>query len=278
MENLDLPIIKPNQPITNQQMNKLKSYGFCYIELGELELSTLNILIDLSERFFAQNESYKQQFAMDNNREGYIFQGKSGKENIMRYIYHGNNLKGPFLEYQSELDKIRHYFKYTLGLPIIKRIFEHTGIENYYSDITEESAASVSFIHYPAKKPENNHLLQGLKEHKDITLITILFITKPGLEVFNDQIGWRAIQPKQGYAVLNIGRALELITGGQFNAATHRVNINDPEDTRSSIASFISPHNDTPLIDCVNNQKMYKCYEDFIQEQLKIIYPNGFSN
>ena len=278
MDNLDLPIIKPDQPITTQQMSQLKSYGFCYIELGEIELLTLNTLIDLSEWFFAQDESYKQQFAMDNNREGYIFQGKSGKENIMRYIYHGNNLKGPFLEYQSELDKIRHYFKYSLGLPIIKRIFEHTGIDNHYSDTTEQSAASASFIHYPAKDSQNNHLRQGLKEHKDITLITILFITKPGLEVFNDQFGWRAIQPKQGCAVLNIGRALELMTGCQFNAATHRVNINDTDDTRSSIASFISPHNDTPLIDCINNQKMYECYEDFIQEQLKIIYPNGFSS
>ena len=55
MENLDSPIIKPDQPITTQQISQLKSYGFCYIELGELELLTFNTLIDLSEWFLLIN-------------------------------------------------------------------------------------------------------------------------------------------------------------------------------------------------------------------------------
>lgn len=63
--------------------------------------------------------------------------------------------------------------------------------------------------------------------HKDSCFLTFLLQGTPhtGLEVQNKAGTWLPVKPIPGTLVINIGRALEAITGGVCTATTHRVNL-----------------------------------------------------
>ncbi|KAJ5175968.1 oxidoreductase [Penicillium canariense] len=68
---------------------------------------------------------------------------------------------------------------------------------------------------------------QGVGPHKDSCFLTFLLQGTPhtGLEVQNKAGTWLPVKPIPGTLVINIGRALEAITGGVCTATTHRVNL-----------------------------------------------------
>jgi isopenicillin N synthase-like dioxygenase len=68
---------------------------------------------------------------------------------------------------------------------------------------------------------------QGVGPHKDSCFLTFLHQATPhtGLEVQNKAGTWLPVHPIPGTLVINIGRALEAITGGVCTATTHRVNL-----------------------------------------------------
>jgi isopenicillin N synthase-like dioxygenase len=68
---------------------------------------------------------------------------------------------------------------------------------------------------------------QGVGPHKDSCFLTFLLQATPhtGLEVQNKAGTWLPVHPIPGTLVINIGRALEAITGGVCTATTHRVNL-----------------------------------------------------
>lgn len=147
-----------------------------------------------------------------------------------------------------------------------KKIFADVGIAEDYANVVKDCPASLTFICYPTP-------CGGLKAHKDIVLATVLFITKPGLEVYINNVGWQAVKPNPGYVVLNLGNALELMTGGRYYSALHRVCESD--DERLSIVSFIYPKPTMPLINYTNGQQLYVNFNEFFKEQIKIVYPGA---
>ena len=103
------------------------------------------------------------------------------------------------------------YFIDQIALPVIKKIFEHENILQFYNEIIDHYTASLTFIYYPYPSKMN----RNLKAHKDIGLVTVLYITKPGLEIYaNDE--WNPIDPQSDYVVVNVGVCLELMTGGAY--------------------------------------------------------------
>ncbi|KAF7715955.1 Uncharacterized protein PECH_004622 [Penicillium ucsense] len=83
-------------------------------------------------------------------------------------------------------------------------------------------------IKYP--EPADSHPgqeTQGVGPHKDSCFLTFLLQGTPhtGLEVQNKAGTWLPVHPIPGTLVINIGRALEAITGGVCTATTHRVNL-----------------------------------------------------
>ena len=86
----------------------------------------------------------------------------------------------------------------------------------------------LKLIKYPEpvdSKP--NEDTQGVGPHKDSCFLTFLMQGTPhtGLEVQNKAGTWLPVKPIPGTLVINIGRALEAITGGVCTATTHRVNL-----------------------------------------------------
>ncbi|KAL5333532.1 hypothetical protein BJX70DRAFT_392121 [Aspergillus crustosus] len=83
----------------------------------------------------------------------------------------------------------------------------------------------MKLIKYPP--PPSDAESQGVGAHKDSEFLTFLLQATPhhGLEVQNKSGVWISAPPIDGSLVVNIGRALEAITGGVCTATTHRVNL-----------------------------------------------------
>lgn len=83
----------------------------------------------------------------------------------------------------------------------------------------------MKLIKYPP--PPSNAESQGVGPHKDSEFLTFLLQATPhhGLEVQNKSGVWISAPPIEGSLVVNIGRALEAITGGVCTATTHRVSL-----------------------------------------------------
>jgi isopenicillin N synthase-like dioxygenase len=67
--------------------------------------------------------------------------------------------------------------------------------------------------------------IQGVGPHKDGSFLTFLLQATPhkGLEIQNKNGEWIEAPPIPGTFVINIGRALQALTGGVCTATTHRV-------------------------------------------------------
>ncbi|KAL4773232.1 hypothetical protein BDW60DRAFT_216020 [Aspergillus nidulans var. acristatus] len=83
----------------------------------------------------------------------------------------------------------------------------------------------MKLIKYPP--PPSDAEFQGVGPHKDSEFLTFLLQATPhhGLEVQNKSGVWISAPPIEGSLVVNIGRALEAITGGVCTATTHRVSL-----------------------------------------------------
>jgi len=266
MEKFEFITVDAIDDITLEQLKSLRECGFCYIKIPEKLESMLTNLSLVGEDYFSRSEAEKQQFphSMGVSNEGYLNHKIRGTDNIQRYVYHGNKLVEPFLDKANLINYARDYFREKIGRVVIKKIFADAGILDHYADVIKDGSASLSFICYPLPSG-------GLKAHKDTVLVTVLFITKPGLEVYIEQFGWQEVKPKPGYLVLNVGNSLELMTAGRYRSALHRVR--ESHDSRLSIASFIGPNPAIPLINYITGQQLYANFATFAIEQHKIIYP-----
>ncbi|KAJ5288892.1 Oxidoreductase 2OG-Fe(II) oxygenase family [Penicillium angulare] len=87
----------------------------------------------------------------------------------------------------------------------------------------------LKIIKYPAPATDDKtgSKFQGVGPHKDSEFLTFLLQATPhhGLEVQNKAGDWVSAPPIPDSFVVNIGRALEALTGGVCTATTHRVSL-----------------------------------------------------
>ncbi|KAL4944258.1 hypothetical protein BDV06DRAFT_210366 [Aspergillus oleicola] len=97
-----------------------------------------------------------------------------------------------------------------------------TALKQFFDNPVQQK---MKLIKYPP--PRSDAESQGVGAHKDSEFLTFLLQATPhhGLEVQNKSGAWISAPPIDGSLVVNIGRALEAITGGVCTATTHRVNL-----------------------------------------------------
>lgn len=123
------------------------------------------------------------------------------------------------------------------------------------------STFTFNWYEFDPSKPD----LEGISSHADFGYITVLLQSKPGLKAIIDG-EWIDVPPKPGYAVINFGRAIEIMTNGRIKAAIHKV-VEFKGDTRFSVGLFI---------DVSLNGKIIKFYEeDTKPEYSEFIGMNG---
>jgi isopenicillin N synthase-like dioxygenase len=115
--------------------------------------------------------------------------------------------------------------------------------EDHFSKLFGERRMSlVKLIRYP-ETPQGSF---GVHAHRDTGFLTILAAgTTPGLQVQNQAGDWIDVPIIPNSFVVNIGEALQHMTGNYFVATNHRVRTNVPG--RLSCGYFHGPSLDTSL-------------------------------
>eukprot|EP00943_MAST-04B_sp_MAST-4B-sp1_P005850 g5850.t1 len=99
--------------------------------------------------------------------------------------------------------------------------------ENYFQEAFGDPRMSLcKFIHYPGNDSSANRWdpnQHGVNAHKDAAFLTLLLPDGPGLEIqlFNGK--WVPVEIVEGAFVVNLGEALQSLTGNYFVATPHRV-------------------------------------------------------
>ncbi|KAL4915816.1 hypothetical protein BDW62DRAFT_212387 [Aspergillus aurantiobrunneus] len=122
-------------------------------------------------------------------------------------------------EYLAQLSPVADHFQ----VLIAEALDLHPMALKQFFDVPVQQ--KMKLIKYPT--PTGSDESQGVGAHKDSEFLTFLLQATPhhGLEVQNKSGLWISAPPIDGSLVVNIGRALEAITGGVCTATTHRVNL-----------------------------------------------------
>ena len=269
-----LPIINSINEMSEEQLTDLIQMGFCYAKLPNEE-STYNAINKLKEKalnFFRQAKEEKIKFAVNEKYEGFADR-QDGKipQSVQQFYFRSASPYGSFVDEVESINHIKKVFQDDIGLPLVEKIFTRFGKENYFSELTQQPFNSFSFVYYP--ETQTVPCKRGVNAHKDFGLITVLYISKPGLQVYlNDE--WLDVYPMPGYVVVNIANALELILGKKCNSALHRVLL--PREERLTMGIFIDPdmgkNFEKPLIDLTTGKELFKTYKEYVDDQFSRQY------
>ena len=120
--------------------------------------------------------------------------------------------------------------------------------EGFDAAFTPDPVQRLKLIRYPGRPGAD----QGVGPHKDSGFLTLLLQhQRGGLQVrLSSREGgerWLDVPPRPGTLVVNLGEALELLTGGFLQATVHRVVSPPPRAERLSVAFFLAPRLDAEL-------------------------------
>lgn len=105
-----------------------------------------------------------------------------------------------------------------------------------------------ALVHYPPQPPEAGEQQFGVAPHTDYGVITLLRQDSVGgLQVANRDREWVTAHPIPGTLVINSGDLLGRWTNDTFRSTPHRV-VNSSGRERLSIAVFVDPEHDTPIV------------------------------
>lgn len=109
-------------------------------------------------------------------------------------------------------------------------------------------------LHYPPLTGGERPGTFRAAAHEDIDMLTLLTAASgSGLEVYHRETDtWHDVPVRKDWIVVNVGDALQEITGGYLPATTHRVRMpegDDAKESRLSMPLFCQPYLDTKLSD-----------------------------
>ncbi|KAJ5120247.1 Oxidoreductase 2OG-Fe(II) oxygenase family [Penicillium atrosanguineum] len=123
----------------------------------------------------------------------------------------------------------------------------------------------------PPSSGDNTAGFQGVGAHKDSGFLTFLLqaTSHHGLEVQNKAGNWISVAPVPDTFVVNIGRALEALTGGVCTATTHRVSLRE-EHFVDAEGNSLGPRFSFPVFQGVS--------PDLSAEKVSLIIPSHIRN
>jgi isopenicillin N synthase-like dioxygenase len=272
MSSIELPMIDSLEMVSMEQLNLFKKSGFCFVKINENIMPLLDDLVQAGIKYFAQSEEEKQQAAFNQKFEGYLNHKIKGDLDIERYAYRGGELPQFFKVYREKIELVKQYFVNQIALVLLQKIFLAEKLQQFYPDVTKDYTSTLTFIHYPYREFEKQN--RKLKEHKDFVLLIVLYITKPGLEIYLNG-RWINVAPNPGYVVVNVGNSLEIMTGNSFSSILHRACPPLGED-RLTLASFVGTNHELTLCNYKTGEVIYNTFQELLDKQLKIVYPGTF--
>lgn len=245
-----------------------REYGFFYIVAHGVSEYLQHRLEELSRNFFAQDIEAKLQISM--SRGGRAWRGyfpvggelTSGKPDLKEGIYfgaelepdhplvkagtpmHGPNLFPPdmpefraiVLEYLAAMTRLGH--RLMAGIALSLGLEECYFAERYTSD---PLILFRIFNYPPTPASAASESIQGVGEHTDYGLLTILRQDMSGGLEVKIKSRWVPAPPVPNSFVCNIGDMLDRMTAGHYLSTPHRVR-NLADHNRLSFPFFFDPN------------------------------------
>lgn len=240
-----IPSISPDY-IHDTDLDYLMQVGFCYVKIpnGKL-IQTIKTCVQLAKKFFQSNPDEKAKWKLKevllpgDRYQGYALRSQSRNTNAIEQIFfEPDSPFGPYESYASMIQEIHDTYRHFIFLPLMKTIFNKLKIsETQFHEATKNPNCSLVFQSCPSIGEKKDAI--RLNAHKDFGLLTVLFFEEPGLEVYY-QNNWYPIPPQEGYVVVNLGNALEVMLGKRCHSALHRVT--NATDNRISMVYFYNPN------------------------------------
>ena len=245
-----------------------RDYGFFYIVGHGVSEDLQQRLERVSADFFRQDLAAKLQIGMSQGGRawrGYFPVGgelTSGKPDLKEGIYfgaelapdhplvksgtpmHGANLfpanmpefRRTVLDYMAAMNRLGHLLMagiaLSLGLP-----------ESYFAErYTSDPLILFRIFNYPpSPSPRGLEITEGVGEHTDYGLLTILRQDMSGGLEVKIKSGWVSARPLRNSFVCNLGDMLERMTAGHYLSTPHRVR-NVAGHNRLSFPFFFDPN------------------------------------
>ena len=178
--------------------------------------------------------------------------------------------------YPRELPAFRDTFQELYGAlatfaeELLVSIGEHIGVgEDQMRGMVSDSNSVLRVIHYP-DSPNAQPGAVRAAQHEDINLLTVLPVsTRPGLELLTREGEWMAVNADPGVMICDTGDMMQLLTGGQLPATTHRVvNPDKADGGRLSMPFFMHPNPDY-LLEPLRGDAQPITARDFLLQRLR---------
>jgi isopenicillin N synthase-like dioxygenase len=121
-------------------------------------------------------------------------------------------------------DDVIAYYEatFTIGRRLMQAFAAALGLDPAHFDaVITKPPSQLRLVHYPFNAEARDAI--GIGAHTDYECFTLLLATGPGLEVMNGKGEWIDAPPVPGGITINVGDMLELLSGGEFVATSHRV-------------------------------------------------------
>lgn len=109
----------------------------------------------------------------------------------------------------------------------------------------------IRLLKYAASETGDSGARVPQTPHTDLGSLTMLFADSPGLQIKPDGCDdWLYIEPREKHAVINLGDAMSLWTGGLFRSVLHRVASLPARGMteRYSFAFLMRPESQAPMV------------------------------
>lgn len=269
-----IPTLSPSS-IKDIELEDLMRTGFCYVKLQDETLrSNIQTCMGVARNFLLGTTEEKEKWRLKDTLEpgeqyqGYVVRSQPNTNIVEQFFFEPDAPFGPYEPYAAIIKNIRESFTNQIFLPLVQAIFNKMNFDNVnFIEATTNPTCSLVFNLYPAMGKTTDTL--RLNPHKDFGLLTILFFEEPGLEV-KYQNDWHSIPAKEGCVIVNIGNAIELMTGKKCHSALHRVT--NTTNNRVAMVYFINPNYQQKVRNYSDNTLIAETGEIFFKEQFVDYY------
>ncbi|RDL32345.1 Clavaminate synthase-like protein [Venustampulla echinocandica] len=169
---------------------------------------------------------------------------------------------------ETNVDVFDRFAKYvhSMLLMILSRLSDAMGrhgnkrFEACHRD-SSVTRTNLTFLKYP-KQDTTEHGV-GHNRHTDVGTLTFLLSGQSGLQRLTSE-SWCHVEPRPGFAVVNVGDSLRFLSGRVLSSIIHRVLPVGPHQTedRYTLAYFLRPEDEAVFEDCHGNLISARSWHD----------------
>ncbi|MDC0612281.1 isopenicillin N synthase family oxygenase [Vibrio sp.] len=251
--------------ITEQLWQAATQVGFFQLSNHGIAPNDIEKAFDLSEQFFAQSETFKQQFNLKAGQNaGWEFKAQIRPSTGLADQKESYQITLPRMESlwpsEEQLSEFQYHMLQTehqtweLGMFVLSCFAEKLGFErNFFTQAhdreSDDYQSTLRLLHYlPMQQVDNNTPYWRAGAHTDFDCLTLVFQQKDqgGLQVAagkdaKENLVWSNVPPKENIITCNIGDMLMRWSDDKLKSTLHRVRMPTQEESqgpRYSMAFF----------------------------------------